>query len=159
MSCDLFLSSHTHRTIQERVSHPKTNDENFSLCVGNDGSYFCAKSPPDFKPVWTYTLIPLLQKIRTTSEKVTIKVGIDLDRTIVRIDGTIYPSTIRDTAMTRNGIPLDFKSSDRFDNVSIIFLVIFVSQFFTFHKQFLSQLLKIHIWLFTLLPLLEPSCY
>ena len=156
MSCDLFYR-HTHRTIQEQDSHLKTNNKNFSLCVGNDGSYFCAKSPSDYMPL--YDMMPLLQKIWNTSEKVTLKVGIDLDRTIVRIDGTIYPSTIRDTAMTRNGIPLDFKSSDRFDNVSIIFLVIFVSQFFTFHKLFLSQLLKIHIWLFTLLPLLEPSCY
>ena len=147
-----------HRTIQEQVAHPKINDENSSLYVGYGGSYFCAKSLSDLEQA-TYTMMPLLQKLQTTSEKVTLKVGIDLERTIIRIDGTIYPSTIRDTAMTRNGIPLDFKSSDRFDNVSIIFLVIFVSQFFTFHKQFLSQLLKIHIWLFTLLPLLEPSCY
>ena len=65
-------------------------------------------------------MMPLLQKIKRTSEKVTLKVGIDLDGTIVRIDGTIYPSTIFDAAMTRNGISLDFKSNDRFDDVSII---------------------------------------
>ena len=61
----------------------------------------------------------MLKKIQTRSEKVTLKVGIDLDGTIVHIDGTIEPSTISN-AMTRNGISLDFKSNARFDNVSII---------------------------------------
>ena len=143
MSCDLFLSSHTHRTIQERVSHPKTNDENFSLCVGNDGSYFCAKSPPDFKPVWTYTLIPLLQKIRTTSEKVTIKVGIDLDGTVVRIDGTLDPKTISN-ALSKNGILLDFEQNDKIDQASIIlgtlfFLYLLVIYFPIFINNFLPN--------------------
>ena len=129
-----------HRTIQEQVAHPKINDENSSLYVGYGGSYFCAKSLSDLEQA-TYTMMPLLQKLQTTSEKVTLKVGIDLDGTIVHIDGTIDPSTIFN-AMARHGISLDFKSNDRFDHVSIIF-----------HKQFLSKLLKIKICLFTLFPL------
>ena len=82
-----------------------------------------------------------LDKLLTTSEKVTLKVGIDLDGTIVRIDGTIDPRTIFN-AMARNGISFDLKYNDRFDHVSIIF-----------HKQFLSKLLKIKICLFTLFPM------
>ena len=139
MSCDLIYGC-MHRTIQEQVAHPKINDENSSLCVGYGGSYFCAKSLSDLEQA-TYTMMPLLQKLQTTSEKVTLKVGIDLDGTIVHIDGTIDPSTIFN-AMARNGITLDFKSNERFDHVSIIF-----------HKQFLSKLLKIKICLFTLFPL------
>ena len=139
MSCDLIYGC-MHRTIQEQVAHPKINDENSSLCVGNGGSYFCAKSLVDLKQV-AHTMMPLYQKLQTTSEKVTLKGGIDLDGTIIRIDGTIDPNTIFN-AMARNGISLDFKSNDRFDHVSIIF-----------HKQFLSKLLKIKICLFTLFPM------
>ena len=112
-----------HRTIQEQVAHPKINDENSSLCVGYGGSYFCAKSLSDLEQA-TYTMMPLLQKLQTTSEKVTLKVGIDLDGTVVRIDGTIYPRTILN-AMSKKGISLDFKSNDRFDNVSIILGTLF----------------------------------
>ena len=122
MSCNLSYG-HIHETIQEQVNHPKINRENFSFCLGNYGSYFCSKSLSDLKQV-TYTMMPLLQRIQTTSEKVTLKVGIDLDGTIVRIDGTIYPSTIFD-ARTRNGIPLAFKAKDRFDDVSIILGTLF----------------------------------
>ena len=64
-------------------------------------------------------MMPLVQKLQTTSEKVTLKVGIDLDGTIVRIDGSIDPKTIFN-AMARNGISLDVKSNDKFDDVSII---------------------------------------
>ena len=110
------------------------------ISVTNGGSYFCAKSLSDLEQV-AYTMMPLLQKLHTTTEKVTLKVGIDLDGTIVHIDGTIDPSTISN-ALARNGISLDFKSNDRFDHVSIIF-----------HKQFLSKLLKIKICLFTLFPM------
>ena len=140
MSCDLIYGR-MHRTIQEQVAHPKINDENSSLYVGYGGSYFCAKSLSDMEQV-AYTMgLPLLQKLQTTSEKVTLKVGIDLDGTIVRIDGTIDPRTIFN-AMARNGISFDLKYNDRFDHVSIIF-----------HKQFLSKLLKIKICLFTLFPM------
>ena len=72
MSCDLIYGR-THRTIQEQVTHPKINDENFSLRVGNDGSYFCAKSLSDLEQV-ANTMLPLLQKLQTTSEKATLKV-------------------------------------------------------------------------------------
>ena len=70
------------------------------------------------------TTWPFIQKILTTSEKVTLKVGIDLDGTIVRIYGNIDPSTIFD-AMTRNGISLGLKSHNRFDDVSIILGILF----------------------------------
>ena len=64
-------------------------------------------------------MLPLIEKLqKPTSEKVTLKVGIDLDGTIVLIDGTIDPSTIFN-AMAKNGVSLDFKSNDRFDRVSI----------------------------------------
>ena len=59
-----------------------------------------------------------------TSEKVTLKVGIDLDGTVVRIDGTIYQSTILN-AISEKGISLDYKSNDRFDNVSIVLGTLF----------------------------------
>ena len=112
---------------EKQVAHPKINDENSSLCVGNGGSYFCAKSPSALEQVaytmWT-TMWPLVQKIQTTSEKVTLKVGIDLDGTVVRIDGTIDPRTILN-AMSNKGISLDFKSNDRFDDVSIILGTLF----------------------------------
>ena len=110
----------------------------------SSNSYFCAKSLSDLEKVSDYVLSMspnLLDKLLTTSEKVTLKVGIDLDGTIVRIDGTIDPRTIFN-AMARNGISFDLKYNDRFDHVSIIF-----------HKQFLSKLLKIKICLFTLFPM------
>ena len=95
-------------------------------CVGNDESYFCAKSLDDLmaynglgKIMW-----PLVQKIQNTSEKITLKVGIDLDGTVVRIDGTIHPRAILN-AMSKKGISLDFKSNDRFDDVSIILSTLF----------------------------------
>ena len=116
LSCDLIYGR-THRTIQEQVAHPKINDENFSLCVGNGGSFFCAKGIHDFGKA-ADTMAPLLEKLQTTSEKVTLKVGIDLDGAVVRIDGTIDPNTIFN-AMARQGVSLDFKSNDRFDRVSI----------------------------------------
>ena len=116
MSCDPFYG-HTDRTIQEQVTH-----SNFSLCVGRQ-SYFCAKSLSDLKQV-THTMMPLLQKILTTSEIVTLKVGIDLDGTIVRIYGNIDPSTIFD-ARTRNGISFGLKSNASFDDVSIILVILF----------------------------------
>ena len=105
---------------QEQVTHPKINDDNFSLCVGNDGSS-CRKSLPS---KWEFLLYAMMvyslpEQIETKSEKATLKVGIDLDGTIVHIDGTIEPSTISN-AKTRNGISLDFKTNARFDNVSII---------------------------------------
>ena len=62
---------------------------------------------------------PSLQKIATTSEKVTLAVNIDLDGTTVKIGGTIDPSTIL-KAMASNGTSLDLKSNDKYDQVSII---------------------------------------
>merc|ERR1739838_568145 len=59
---------------------------------GNDESYFCAKSSSD-KEKTEQTMMPLFQKIQATSETVTIKVGIDLDGTVARIDGTMDPKT------------------------------------------------------------------
>ena len=82
------------------------------------------------------TMMPLVQKTYTiaagvaTSEKATLKVGIDLDGTVVRIDGTIDPRTILN-AMSKKGISFDFnssfdfKSNDRFDDVSIILGTLF----------------------------------
>ena len=91
-------------------------------------------------------MMSLGQKIYTiaagvaTSEKVTLKVGIDLDGTVVRIDGTIDPRKFLE--IFGNGFihSLDFKSNDRFDDVSIIldtlfswYLLVLNFQFSTFH--------------------------
>ena len=118
MSCDLIHGC-THRTIQEQVAHSKINDEKFSLCVGTGGSFFCAKGIYDLAQVGD-TMRPLLDKLQSTSEKVDVSVGIDLDGTVVRIEGTIDPNTFFN-AMARQGISLDLKSNDRYDKVSIIF--------------------------------------
>jgi len=107
---------------------------------GNEGSYFCANSVYDLEQV-AQTLMPLLQKLQTTSEKVTLKVGIDLDGTIVRIDGTIDPSTIFN-AMARKGISLDFKSNDRYDHVT------FISKlygFLSFNERALRKLSQVRL--------------
>ena len=103
---------------RKSYSSHKINYENFSLYVGNDEPHFCARSLDDLSKV-VPTMMPLVQKLQTTSEKVTLKVGIDLDGTIVRIDGSIDPKTIFN-AMARNGISLDVKLNDKFDDVSII---------------------------------------
>ena len=102
---------------KNRLLIPKLMMKTFSLCVGIGGLFFCAKSLRDFKAV--PRRFPSLQKIATTSEKVTIAVAIDLDGTTVKIGGTIYPSTILN-AMASNGTSLDFKSNDKYDQVSII---------------------------------------
>ena len=134
LTCNLF-HGRTHRKIQKQVAHSKINDENLSLYVttggSNGGSYFCAKSIDDLTQAYP-TMMPLLQRLQTTSEKATLKSVIDLDGIIVRISGTIDPRTIS-KAMVKNGISLDFKSNDRYDHVSIIFH----NQFF-FKDEYLS---------------------
>ena len=102
----------------KKFQKPRTNDKNFPSCVGNDESYFCAKSSSDYGKA-QQTMMPLSQKILATSETVTIKVGIDLDGTVVRIDGTMDPKTIPN-ALSKNGILLDFEQNDKIDQASII---------------------------------------
>ena len=103
------------------------------------------------------TMMPYVLYLKLKSNKVTLKGGIDLDGSIVRVNGTFDPDVFV-RAIASNRISLDIRSNLKFDDVSMYLIVSlfssFHSLFSTFNKQILSKSLKMNIWLFTLFSLL-----